>query len=247
MAYRGIDVREGSDRLIFRASLKDSDGARVVSGTTNLRLGKLHSDGTLLSYDFSDNTFKAGALTTAVVAMTHQTLNNATVNTGLWTYALTTLTGFAAGDVIVAIVENSGALPAEQEREFQFGSGVLAVNDDGAAIPTAEEIDTQLSGTHGAGTYETANVSGLALEATVAAVGVNVDTLIAGVNVTEVNGKATINGDSILTVLKKILAPLGGTCTTDTSSAAQTVHTFLLGATQISVHTVKTDGSRTVV
>ena len=144
MAYRGIDVREGSDRLIFRASLKDSDGARVVSGTTNLRLGKLHSDGTLLSYDFDDNTFKAGALTTAVVAMTHQTLNNATVNTGLWTYALTTLTGFTAGDVIVAIVENSGALPAEQEREFQFGSGVLSdityINGDAQSVTDLKDL-----------------------------------------------------------------------------------------------------------
>jgi hypothetical protein len=123
MSFKGIDVRQAGDRLILRASLKDSAGAKLATGTTTLSLYELQSDGTLKSYDFNDNTFKTTALTTATVNMAHRTGNNGTVNTGVWTYALTTISGFARGSVYVAQVSNSGASPAEQEREFQYGDG----------------------------------------------------------------------------------------------------------------------------
>lgn len=123
MAFRGVDIRESGDRVIIRASLKDSSGARVTSGTTSLRLYELQSDGSLNSYDFADNTFKATALTTETASMTHRAGNNGTFNTGIWTYSLTILTGFTVGNIYIAVVDNTGAVPAAQEREFQYGSG----------------------------------------------------------------------------------------------------------------------------
>jgi hypothetical protein len=103
-------------------SLKDSTGAKLTGGTTVLTLYELQSDGTLKSYDFNDNTFKTTVLTTPTLALTHRTGNNGGTNTGLWTVALATLAGFTAGGVYFAQVNNTGASPPDQEREFQFGS-----------------------------------------------------------------------------------------------------------------------------
>lgn len=38
MGFRGIDIRQTGDRLIFRASLKNSGGAIVATGATSLYL-----------------------------------------------------------------------------------------------------------------------------------------------------------------------------------------------------------------
>lgn len=80
------------------------------------------NDGSLKSYDFNDNTFKTSALTTETASMTHRTGNNATTNTGIWTYRLATLTGFTAGNIYFVLVNNTGANPSDSTREFQFGS-----------------------------------------------------------------------------------------------------------------------------
>jgi hypothetical protein len=53
--------------------------------------------------------------------MTHQTGNNGTTDTGIWTYALTTLTGFTINAMYLATVSNTGASPPDQTRDFQFG------------------------------------------------------------------------------------------------------------------------------
>lgn len=121
LAKQGIDVRQTTGHLAFRAFLQDSLGAIVTSGTTSLYLYELQSDGTLKSYDWSDNTFKTLALTTETQALTHRTGNNNGTNTGIWTYALTTLTGFTKGGIYFARVKNVGATPTDQMREFQFG------------------------------------------------------------------------------------------------------------------------------
>lgn len=126
MGFRGIDIRETGDRLVFRVQLHDSAGAIVTSGTANLRLYELQSDGTMKSFDWNDGTFKTTALTTEHQAMTHRQGNNGSRNTGLWTHALTNLAGFVAGNIYLAQVDHTGASPAVQSREFQFGSGVLA-------------------------------------------------------------------------------------------------------------------------
>ena len=120
--HKGIDIRQTANRLVFRALVQDSTGAIITSGTTTLMLCELQSDGTVKTYDFNDNTFKATACTTPTVNMTHQTANNAGTNTGVWTYALTTLTGFTAGAIYFSVISNSTATPVEQVREWQFGS-----------------------------------------------------------------------------------------------------------------------------
>lgn len=122
MGFKGVNVRQTGDRILFRESIKDSSGSIVTTGTTTLRIYELQSDGTLKSYDFNDNTFKTTALTTATASMTHRQGNNSTVNTGIWTYALTTVTGFTAGNIYISSVNNTAATPPSIEREFQYGS-----------------------------------------------------------------------------------------------------------------------------
>lgn len=122
VAPKGIDVRAAlGGRIVFRASLKDAAGAKLITGTTNLSLYELQDDGTLKTYDFADNTFKATAITTEQQAMTVRKGNNNTTDLGLWSFALTTVTGFTTGAVCFAVVSNTGASPVAQEREFQFG------------------------------------------------------------------------------------------------------------------------------
>lgn len=143
---KGIDVRQTlSGKLVFRASLKDSAGAKLTTGTTTIYLYEVQDDGTLKSYDFSDNTFKTTALTTETGAMTHRTGNNSTTNTGVWTYALSTVTGFTVGGPYIVVVSNAGASPPQQEREFQFGGdeGDVLVNAAGNHQVDLVKIDNQ--------------------------------------------------------------------------------------------------------
>lgn len=138
MTFRGIDIRETGDRIVYRALLQDSNGALLTTGTTTLKLYEIQNDGTLKSYDFNDNTFKTTALTTETQALTHRQGNNATTNTGLWTWAQTTLTGFVPGNIYFAMVNNSGASPTDQIREFQFGGG----GDDMIQLGTVNDANT---------------------------------------------------------------------------------------------------------
>ena len=133
---KGINVRQTGAAIVIRASLKDSTGANITSGTTNLRLYELQSDGTLSSYDWATNTFKTTALTTENQSMSHRTGNNGTTNTGVWTYAVSTLTGFTNGAIYIAKIVNSGASPTEQEHVFQYGSaeGDLVVTANGTGV-----------------------------------------------------------------------------------------------------------------
>ncbi len=129
LGIKGIDVRQSGTALVFRASLKDSAGSILATGTTTFFIDEIQSDGTIKSYDFNDNTFKTTALTTPTLAGTHRPRNNAGTNTGFWTAALSTLTGFTVGAVYVVYCNNTGASPPQQEREFQYGSidGDLAI------------------------------------------------------------------------------------------------------------------------
>lgn len=146
--FKGIDVRATGARLVFRASLKDATGAKLTSDTTTYRLYELQDDGTLKSYDFNDNTFKTGALTTASASMTHRTGNNGTHNTGIWTAALTTLTGFTKDAIYLVQVNNASAAPTDQEREFQFGGaqGDLVVSSAGVDTGLVAAIFAQVIG-----------------------------------------------------------------------------------------------------
>jgi hypothetical protein len=128
---KGIDVRQSGTALVFRAFLQTSAGALVTSGTTNLYIMELQSDGSILTYDFSSNTFKSTGVTTEFLGMNYKKSNNGTTDTGLWTAALATLTGFTVGAIYIVRINNAGASPTDQMREFQFGS------DQGDLITTA--------------------------------------------------------------------------------------------------------------
>jgi hypothetical protein len=39
VGFKGVDSRQSGDRIIFRASLKDSSGVKVTTGTASLYLG----------------------------------------------------------------------------------------------------------------------------------------------------------------------------------------------------------------
>lgn len=135
MGFKGIDNRQSGDRVLTEALLLDSSNAIVTTGTATVRYYELQSDGTLKSFDFSSNTFKTTALTTATASLTHRTGDNATVNTGIWTYAQTTVSGFTRGNVYYEVVEHSSAVPTVQVRKFQYGEGEgdLTVNASGQA------------------------------------------------------------------------------------------------------------------
>jgi hypothetical protein len=127
MATRGIDVRQETDRIVFRVSLKDSGGAKVTTGTTEIRVYEVTDTGTLKVLDWTANTFVATGSGTPddEGTMTHQNRRDSggtDVATGVWTVVLSTLTNFIEGNVYIVQVTNTNAVPESQEREFQFGS-----------------------------------------------------------------------------------------------------------------------------
>lgn len=122
VGFKGISVRQTGTALLFRSFLVDSSGAPLATGTTTLYLYELQSDGTLKSYDFSDNTFKTTALSTETLSLTHRTGNNGTTATGLWTAPLATLTGFTSGAIYLVRVRNTTAVPVNSWYELQYGS-----------------------------------------------------------------------------------------------------------------------------
>lgn len=114
-------IRTGDTSILFRAALFDASNAKVTAGTTNLRIWHVvPTTGALEAYDFDDDTFKTTALTTGEATMTHQTVDNSTYNTGVWTLRHSTLAAFTKGDKYIAEVENAGAI-REIHLEFQYG------------------------------------------------------------------------------------------------------------------------------
>ena len=160
--FKGIDVRQTGNQLVFRAFLTTS-GAVLTSGTGTLELYEIQSDGTLKSYDFSDNTFKTTTLTTATLALTHRTGNNSATNTGIWTAVLSTLTGFTAGGMYLSIVRNSSADTPVQAREFQYGSeqGDQVVTAISTGVGAVNVNTTHIGGNVNAGAPGSVNVSSL--------------------------------------------------------------------------------------
>ncbi len=142
---KGIDVRQTGTALVFRAFMQTSAGALVTTGTTSLYLQELQSDGSIKTYDFSTNTFSSTAVTTETASMTYRKSNNAATDTGLWTYALSVLTGFTAGAVYLIRVNNPNAYPTDQYREIQFGGdqGDLAVLASGSSGVGYLETDVE--------------------------------------------------------------------------------------------------------
>lgn len=126
MVTRGINVLQTTGQIVFRESLKDSSGAKVTTGTTELRVYRLEDDGTLDVYDWTTNDFVAAGAGTPddETTMTHQVRRDSggsDVATGIWTAVLSTLTNFVAGQVYIAQITNTAASPESIERVFQFG------------------------------------------------------------------------------------------------------------------------------
>lgn len=120
----GIDIRASGSSLIFEALLLNSTGALLATGTTNLYIWELQSNGTLKLFEWEAGanqfTFQT-AVTTKFTAMSHQAVDS--LDSGLWTKAIATVTGFTVGNVYFFSVNNSGASPAWQMRMFQYGGG----------------------------------------------------------------------------------------------------------------------------
>lgn len=141
--FKGIDVKQTGNQLVFRAFLQTSAGALLTSGTVNFYLTTIQSDGTILTYDFATtgstpNQFTASTVTTETLAATYRKSNNAATDTGLWTATLSTLTGFTIGQICMVRVNCSGASPTDQMREFQYGSaeGDLVTNAISTGVAT---------------------------------------------------------------------------------------------------------------
>lgn len=149
MATKGIDVRQTTGQIVFRVSLKDADGAKVSTGTTELRVYRVEDDGTLDVYDWTTNDFVApGSGTpddeTTMMHRVRRDSSDADVATGIWTAVLSTLTNWTVGQVYVIQITNTLAAPESQEREFQFGLTqgddlLTTISLDIAALPTAIE------------------------------------------------------------------------------------------------------------
>lgn len=133
MSNKGIDVRQSTGNLTIRTFLQDSSGALVTSGSCDCRMYELTDSGTLRSYDYASNTFKYTALTSENTGLVHQSGNNNTRATAIWTTNLQSLGGFTSGNIYITEVEHSSASPKIQAREFQFGEeqgdGLNAVAD----------------------------------------------------------------------------------------------------------------------
>lgn len=189
-AYRGIDVRDIDTGMIFRAFLIDSTGAMVTAGTAYLSLFELQTDGTLKTFDWAAGagqyTFKAAGLNAGghQVAMTHRTgiqTGDAALNTGLWTVALTTLTGFTAGRTYIFSVYHASASPTTQGRQFQAGGGIqsdvafwigtaplaLSSQQVQAVVPITQKVDVETIKAKGV----TVDSGGTTFPASVAATG----------------------------------------------------------------------------
>lgn len=100
MASGGIDVRmssnAGASQLDFTCAIDDGADppAAQSAGTCTMMLAEVQDDMTLHTFDFSDNNFKSGAITTLTASVTHRTLNNGGTNSGVWTARVQTLTNF---------------------------------------------------------------------------------------------------------------------------------------------------------
>lgn len=123
MDWQGIDYRGGSGFLV-RNFFQNSLGVPLSSGNTRIYIAEPQNDGSLKTYDFNDNTFKTGPVTTAYASGTHRKMDNNIRDTGLWTYVHTNVSNFTEGNIYLVQVENNFASPTTQTREFQFGSGV---------------------------------------------------------------------------------------------------------------------------
>lgn len=142
MATRGIDVRQTSTRIVFRAVIYDSSGVLVTTGTTEIRIFRLEDDGTIDVYDWTADSFVATGSGTpddedTMSAQNYRDSTGADLASGVWTKVLTNVGQFTKGQVYIVRVTNTGGSPASQFREFQFGAtegGQVEVTTEGNSL-----------------------------------------------------------------------------------------------------------------
>lgn len=141
-SQKGIDIVQTGDSITFSALFQDYAGSLISAAGASLYLYEIQRDGTLKSYDFSSNTFKTTALTTESVTPAHQSGNNGTTITGIWTYLLSTVSGFTLNGIYLVRMRHTSALPVDQYKKFQYGGaeGDLVVSAAGALRATFYEL-----------------------------------------------------------------------------------------------------------
>jgi hypothetical protein len=146
---RGMQIFRSADTSLFiRAVLFDGADVKITAGVTSLRIWHVvPTTGALETYDFNDNLFKALAITTATVAMTHRQAENSTYDTGVWTYRHTTLTDFDVGDKYVFEISHA-SLPRPVTTEYQYGD----TEGDLVSLVVGAVWDEPIAGHVGAGT-----------------------------------------------------------------------------------------------
>lgn len=224
---RGIDVRQSTGRIVFRASLKSSVGAKITSGTTELRLYRVENDGTLDVYDWTTNNFVAIGSGTPddETTMTHQLRRDssgADVATGIWTVVLSSLTNFTIGNVYIAQVTNSGASPESQEREFQFGdvegdTADIVAAQALAALNASEVVDNTID------TLAQVNATDAVVDSTATAVGTLTTNLAQKPTLAQILAGGDVDGRTLEETLKLLAAALVGKVTVATVGSVTTV------------------------
>ena len=123
---RGMNIVKASDgSILVRARLTDSSGAKITTGTASLYVLRFIPDtGALSTFDWDDNTFKTGAVTTPTSTLSHRTANNGSLDTGIWDKRIVSpaLTAFSVGDKYVAYITHTDLLE-DLAVEFQYGAG----------------------------------------------------------------------------------------------------------------------------
>lgn len=182
--FRGIDIRQTSaGKLILRASLKDSSGAAVTAGSPTCRIVEVQDDGTFLTLEWNltgQYTFKAIPITVtsptsggAVAGVvTHQAL-------GIWTCCIPNTTNFVKGAIYIAIITGgTGAFPAQQEREFQWGDAdgdlsVSAAKDAASFAVSGDAMNLTSAAQQGVTQFVSASIFGMPQQVVVTATGAN--------------------------------------------------------------------------
>ena len=143
---RGMDIIRSNDgSILFRVALFDASGNPITT-VADLNIGHfVPASGDLETYDFNDDTFKTGAVTTFDASTTHEQMDNNTVDTGIHVYRHATLTAFAIGDKYVARVTHA-SLPQPVIAEFQYGD---LEGDEALNLGLLRERETAQAGAAG--------------------------------------------------------------------------------------------------
>lgn len=118
---RGMDVIRSNDgSILFRALLLDASRNPITTAGSLRIFHFTPTTGDIETYDFNDDTFKTGAVTTATTNTTHETGENGSFDTGVHQVRHATLTDFTIGDKYFGYFTHA-SLPAPIVVEFQYG------------------------------------------------------------------------------------------------------------------------------